>query len=42
MSKCRYNDGIHVVRKAGNGDKVLLYCENCSESIKWVNKNHYT
>jgi len=40
MSKCKYNKGIHVVRKAENGNYVLLYCENCSENVKWVDKNY--
>ena len=40
MKKCRYNEGIHVVREVENGNYILLYCENCSENVKWKDKNY--
>jgi len=40
MNKCRYNDGIHVVRKTENGNYILLYCENCSKNVRWIDKNY--
>jgi hypothetical protein len=40
MKKCKYNEGIHVVRKTENGNYILLYCENCSENVKWIDKNY--
>jgi len=42
MKKCKYNEGIHVVRKTENGNYILLYCENCSENVKWIDKNYPT
>ena len=38
MKKCKYNEGIHVVRKAEGGNYILLYCENCSINVKWIDK----
>ena len=40
MKKCKYNEGIHVVRKAEGGNYILLYCENCSRNVKWIDKNN--
>ena len=40
MDKCKYNDGIHVVRKTENGNYILLYCENCSKNVRWIDKNY--
>ena len=40
MGKCRYNDGVHVVSKTESGNYILLYCVNCSENVKWVDKNY--
>jgi len=40
MNRCKYNEGIHVVRKVENGNYILLYCENCSKNVKWEDKNY--
>lgn len=36
--KCRHNDGVHVCRTAETGCYILIYCENCSMNIKWIDK----
>ena len=38
MSKCRHNEGIHVVRTIETGQFILRYCENCSMNVKWTDK----
>jgi len=40
MDKCKYNEGIHIVRTAEGNNYILLYCENCSINVKWINKKH--
>ena len=40
MGKCRYNDGVHVVAKTESVNYILLYCVNCSENVKWVDKEY--
>ena len=41
MKKSKYNNGIHVVRKAEGGNYILLYCENCSRNVKWIDKKNH-
>ena len=38
MSKCKHNEGIHVVRTIETGQFILRYCENCSMNVKWTDK----
>ena len=38
MSKCKYNDGLHVVKAIETGQFILHYCTNCSMNVKLTDK----